>query len=506
MTEISVALIDDFENTPTVLRRSMWSGDGTAPANLDIVRGDIRLVNSLCARFDDASESSLRQSLSAHTGPLVLFLDIDLRFDEDKQREAAMNIRNRLSECDHREGSKALEFVENILSESPGTKKDRLDGIDVALHAIDNHDINPLVIRVATGGSKGAEFSRILRVLASKDRSMDCFGVDLTIGSFNDAKDWSTEEVWTSLVLPAVEDLQVRISRCSALPLVRLNSYLSWAAERKHDDPKDHDAAGTLELFLRPPLTSLLDLSESEWERYLWPHIASIPDHGIEMIQRSGTPHRDTLCAPAAWLFALAAYRSYPDQLSWREVFDLKDLSDPKMPAKLPEQRSADAWASYSITPSLLVGVTSHNDSPTLHDTIRRFFHMCLKLFEPSKSKPSPLEKVTLSDSGLSFLLTFDAWDTSEDTERNGGCLMKKLARWRDAYVGRSTGNYQRKDTSEESPGRTSRAILDWWIATSLRDFDGNRKEAFSSRTPGRWILKIRPRGQNKTEVIFCAA
>jgi hypothetical protein len=484
--EVTVALIDDNEVAHGFLQECFLSEKHASATEAGLVREDVRLPKDFSTRFTEVSETRIRERLRKHSGPLLLLLDLDLNFSLEKRKEIVANLQRRISKIEHVGKAVAAAYLEKLLAEGDNRLLSYIDGVSIALETILNPNISPLSIRLATTGLAGAgESVVVLKVLGSKSRSSDCFFVDNNPGGlpFAQAKGvFTPAQVWSDIIQPAVKEVRSNIPKCSSRPEGRLEEYLAWIVGQ-HNHLVNYGQTSHFESFIRPHLVPFLGIAEDEWYEKIWPHFKKTPGQGANFLKRTGTSSRDTLCASGGWLLALAAFQALHISRPWQDVFRPADLSD-----------QPDGWESFQLTPTLSMGKPIN-----VHEAMRRFFRLCLRLFEADKTKSGPLIKVSLSLSGLEFLLDFDAWDMSNHKE----CLISKLVKWRDGYLKRE-GGYLWESELNEGHG-TSRALWDWWLMTSLDEdlsLEYAASEVFNVDTC--WRIRLKRTQEGQTKVVFC--
>ena len=485
MTHISVALIDNDPFGHEFIRKCIESQDALLEAarspNVGLVLDEgISQVASM------ETVDSITAAIANHTGPLLLFVDLDLSFEDATKLDLINRLSEALSLNTNVARIRAIQFLTN-LKQSAALRR-YVDGIEFAWKALANEAINPLFIQFASNEPAViGDWTRMMYLLAEGLRSPECFKVGEARGGLSFGAAFASVMnpgfALRGIIMPVAEDLLGIVGICSGDPMAGLRKFLDWAGTpRLHDQIDDAVAGGSLADFLRSPMNHLLG-KEGVWD-YIWPFIQE-PRIWGEIIKRCGTGSREQLTAAGAWLLALAAFHAANNQRDWLEIFK---------PAHLAI--SDDGWDSFRLSPALTIGL--HDSPNTLRDAIERYFRMCYELFRPqSRQMTGPLEGVTLSEKGLELDLNFDAW-----TSRSGKpCLAQQLGRWRDGYLQGRSGNSWTLPLGSGSGA--SRAILDWWLASSLGDY---RPMLFNDLFgfENLWTLRLRRTPRGNTKVIFC--
>ncbi|MEQ1947226.1 MAG: hypothetical protein ABL995_08555, partial [Bryobacteraceae bacterium] len=234
--------------------------------------------------------------------------------------------------------------------------------------------------------------------------------------------------------------------------------------------------------------------SEDSWNDNLWPQLAS---HASDVVMHSGTIARRGLSVAAAWLLALSAYQKVDGKRPWTEIFDVTNLS------VLPNGHS---WGNILVTPRLTCNGTFPAHS--LHQAIEYYYWMCFRLFrheagKAARGEAAPLEKVILNHKeGLCFVLSFDSWSTIPPAPRS---LSENVSHWRDAYLrNQPPGGHSWSNKVAAGPNSAARALLDWWLATSVHDFPLEQDSVFGDEEFLRTFLKRHAQGDLvKTYVVF---
>lgn len=469
---VRVALIDDRPNAHQYLRK-VFAGHAGAEAEL---------VEGISLRINTKSSEAVHSALRLYKGPLLLILDLDLNLPG---RAALFDRLDRaLATSSSLEAGAARNFVAQRRSTPP--EEQGIDGLDFAWTAVQNKNIDPLSIYISTRTTSLVENCRLtLLALADQYRKRDCFSVQgiptgISISGASES-DYTQKQVFDEAIAPAINDFRRLIAACSADAHDRLDTFLKWI-EDAHTPLDDHLAKGNLREFVSPEMKKLLDISDEEWNDPLWLHLANGPNLA-ETFKTFGSKSRTSFSPAGAWLIALAAFRASGDRRPWTDVFSPKELSEDK----------EDGWKTVSITPLLTVNELFGGN--TMHDCIRRYFTMCLELFNAKGKNRGPLERVTLTLSSLEFELAFDAWSPQDD------CLVSKIRKWRDGYLGRSSG-YNWENSSRRTQAGASAAVFEFWLATALSDYQPKIYDPLFA--PSRnWAFTIERRPKGKTTVCF---
>jgi hypothetical protein len=183
-------------------------------------------------------------------------------------------------------------------------------------------------------------------------------------------------------------------------------------------------------------------------------------------IQAQTGTSRSAISAPGAWLVALGAYRALWPHARWQNIFEVSQL-----------QRDLRGRL---ITPA---------QSPQrLQRTIRSLFEMYQRLFEahdPIAMSNSPVRKVSLSHSGLSFTLGFDCM-----SDQDGSSLVEKLNECCESTI----------HAESRVKNKTSLAIWNFILHTYFSDSGNISRDGLWG---GYWRLNIRPHGRGTTLIYF---
>ncbi|MEL7357839.1 MAG: hypothetical protein AAFN40_14875 [Cyanobacteria bacterium J06560_6] len=382
---------------------------------------DVKLVDSLSKRIKFPSIfDRLIKNLSDFSGDLILILDLGLDLPIATER----SLRDR------------YDIAANIIDS-------QIDGVVVALEAIKNANISPLLILIATElGHQG---------------SIECFLQDRInrSGRANQIRlEFSPRGFGLSHQKYARDIVNFSIDQFERYFDGRFERFFARIEKLNHDDCQSAKAQEMLSSLLNVDFESSLKGLGSKQQILQ------------EALKSMGSETGKPLSAVGAWIYALAAYRHVHPEGNWQRKFNVDDL---------------DESLSYCA-------LLPHQKLETLRGSIRIFHEMCCRLFmsDDMSRSDEALENVSLSaEYGLSFVLNFSCQGVP-------GSIHERLkALYKSSVSGKKLSSSRHK---------TSFSLWQFWQASSLSDSDTLGEEGMFSPI---WRLNVVPREGRKTQVVF---
>lgn len=320
---------------------------------------------------------------------------------------------------------------------------EQIDGLVVALEAIRNPKIWPLLIVVATQYGHQDSIQNFLQAhIDASDRS-DKIRLDFSSRGFGLSNQSYAGEIIQSAINKFERDFGDRFKQ-----------FLKEIASISHDDCQTRTAERILFSLLNFDVGSPISTLESKKQILR------------ESLKSMGSQAGKPLSATGAWVFALAAYRRTNPQGNWQSKFNTDDLKNN----------------------FLYCNILPPQNLTTLRQSISIFFEMCCRLFESNNSISSgqeALEEVRLLEyQGLSFILNFPCQGGSNSLH---GRLM--------ALAKASLNG----DSLEQNRHMTSLSIWRFWLTSTISDRTPLDQEGIFSPI---WRINVLPEGE-KTKVVF---
>lgn len=380
----------------------------------------IELVKELSERIKFLRTfNKILTQISSFSGELVIILDLGL--------ELPMSVKQKL----RRDYSIETEVIDA-----------QIDGIVIALEAIKNSKILPLLIVVATQYGRLDSIQNFLQArIDASDRS-DKIKLEFSPKGFG----LSNQKYAGEIIKFAVNQFEYCFGD-------RFKEFFKEIEFISHDECQTQMA----EIVL----SNLLDLDISS------PIFTLQPKHQIlqESLKSMGSQTGKPLSAVGAWIYALAAYRRTTPQGDWQTKFIVDELKDD--------------FLDFNVLPP--------QEFKTLRKSIRLFFEMCCRLFEGKDdiSGQETLDRVSLSeDKGLSFILNFPC-------QGGIGSLHNRLI---DLASKGLNG-----EPLEQKKHMTSLSVWRFWLTSSISDRAYLDQEGIFSPI---WRINVIPDGE-KTKVVF---
>jgi len=433
---------------------------------------DLRLDRKLSPPFANQTAEDnrktleqIRDGIALCQGPMILALDLDLSLGEESNR-----IRKEVRV-----------LVEQILGPSLagdlGEIDRQVDGLLIAVEAIKQRSIKPLVVAVLTSKGGNQDIEHVLNEFTkSQDREHE---VKILKGSELGNRVLSAKGADSKYVTDLFNDIAQQFQTAFGGQVNKFFNLLDAAGV--HGSLDDNPKAEVTRL-----LSVLLDLAEEEFTSQIWETWSqSLTKPVTETVKDMGINERERLSATAAWFFALAAYRHTKDPRDWQTLFDIKEL--------------VKGLETYYLTPP-------QNKATFRHTTIC-FYDMCRALFSSEQfldgnPQPGPLVRVMLSkERGLRMLLNFDC--APETAEGNRKSLYEQVGRWRNNSIG-----WEPKNTSYDAR-TTSRTVWRFWLASSVGNNPLTFPEDDTDDVDGvfgsnlLWRMNIFRRPAGRSEVVF---
>lgn len=384
------------------------------------LRKEIELIERLSKRIKfPYIYKELVRNLAAFEGDLMLILDLGLDLPIAIKRE----LRNQYS------------IPEAIIDE-------QVDGTVVALEAINNLQISPLLIVIATRYGHQDSIENFLSTYIDSNRRSSEVELEFSPNGFSLADHSRAGEI-----------IDFTIRKFEHHFGSRFDSFFDSIKSLSHDACQSTDAI-TL-------LSKLLDIDFDEFDG-VWRGKEQILREALKsMGSQTGKP----LCAVGAWVYALAAYRCEYPTGNWLHKFNVSDLQS--------------EFLQYRVIPEQAF--------ETLRHSIQTFYEMCIRLFRSDNihSSSETLKSVTLSNEvGLNFTLNFPCYDTP-------GSLYERI---------QDLANASRQGKAfPQQKHKTSLAIWKFWIASSMASQKVLDTEGMFSPI---WRMNIVSEGK-ETRVIF---
>lgn len=467
MKPVQCLLVEDNGRAQDLVR--MFFGPNGSPAGLP----GLQLNHALLRPFEGTPNTrkqtllEIADATSNLSGPLILLIDFDLGLDnQDVRREVRELIERRIGR------------------QLPGAIDRQMDGLLVAVEAIANVNLRPLLIVLTTGYGGHDELKETLDLFATSVKRVNDIAIVVSFEarSFSRAGTKQQNEGTESALKYIGDIFRVALQEFRARFETSFDSFLAML-----DDGTVHRSLLTdSETVCARLLCHLLQLDPQEFREEIWKKWNPTPPDAKETILKMG--RRDQFSAASAWLYALAAFLHSGDTRKWTSVFNAADISD---------KRLSSCHLTAPQTPS------------TIRTTVRCFYEMCRELMfadltrsnlsVSSTSLSGPLVKACVSyDVGLSILLGFDCGKAAPDRDFS---LLEQIGRWRDASLGLASGD-------EPGTRTSSHATWRYWMAATLGDSPlPCEKESINGAfgTPYIWKMNVFRKPDSQTEVIFRA-
>ena len=383
---------------------------------------DVNLVDSLSKRIKFPSLfDRLRKNLANFSGDLILILDLGLDLPIATER----SLRNRYN------------ISANIIDS-------QVDGVVVALEAIENTSISPLLIVIATELGHQGSIEHFLQDFIDRSDRKEQIRLEFSPRGFGLSNQRYAREIIDFAVsrFEHYFDADGRFERF----FVRLEGL-------SHDDCQGTGAQKMLSSLLNLDLAAAAGWGSKE-------------QIFREALKSMGSETGKPLSAAGGWIYALAAYRHEHPESDWQRKFRLEDLTEN----------------------SLYCALLPYQTLETLRGSIRIYYEMCRRLFKSNTvgSSTETLAQVSLStDDGFSFVLNFPCLGIP-------GSLHERLKSLHKSSI---QGN-----ALESQRHKTSFAIWQFWQASALSDRDTLDEEGMFSPI---WRLNVIPKEGGKTKVVF---
>ena len=363
--------------------------------------------------------NALLKEIAIFSGELIIILDLGL--------ELPISIKEKLR--------KNYSVDREIIDE-------QIDGLAIALEAMKNPKIMPLLIVVATQYGHQDSIQNFLQAhIDASDRS-DRIKLEFSPRGFG----LSNQKYAGEILKFATHQFEYYFGD-------RFKQFFGEIEPVSHDDCQTKKAERLLSNLLDLEVDSPISPFQSKQQILR------------ESLKSMGSQAGKPLSATGAWIYALAAYRCTNPQGSWQNKFDVNDLKD--------------NFLYYNIIPP--------QNLTTLRQSIEIFFEMCCRLFESSTdiSGQETLKRVSLSETqGLSFTLNFSCQGGSSS-------LHNRLI-----TLARTSLN---GDLLEQNNHMTSLSIWRFWLASTISDRTPLDQEGMFSPI---WRINIIPEGE-KTTIVF---
>jgi hypothetical protein len=388
-------------------------------------------------------------------GPMVLMVDFDLQLQGDEREKVRVEI-------------------EQIIGKTiTGDLYRHFDGLRVAVEAIRQREIKPLLVFLQSGYGQFPTITALLEEFIQKQGREK----EVKVVSAEEGKHLGYPGITKEIVGKILKDAAQKYRSKFVEP--RLDSLFQMLGDAHSEINDDHQAAAT------KLLTGFLGLSENEFDKKIWDVWKGQQQESIQnTLKRLGIPGRNELPASSAWFYVLGAYLHSNNTRPWHEIFDVKNLLEEGLE---------------------LCYLTPPQKSDTLKKTIRCFYEMCAALFrrEPQQEKADdtcPLRSVTLSrQGGLRILLNYDCGVRVEGKDAS---LYEQIGNWRSSSL-------EWSDKSDNPNARnTSKAIWRFWQATSLGDLNLDEDTTDNAGVFGNitfWRMNIYRKPLGLSEVVFKA-
>lgn len=382
---------------------------------------DVNLVSNLSRRIKFSGIfDRLIKNLSNFSGDLILILDLGLDLPIATERSLRVH----------------YDIAANIIDS-------QIDGVVVALEAIKNANISPLLILIATELGHQGSIEHFLQDRINRSGRSDQIRLEFSPRGFG----LSNQKYAKDIVNFSVEQFERYFDG-------RFKRFFTRIEGLSHDDCQGAEAQEILSGLLNVDLES----SAEGW--------GSKQQILREALKSMGSETGKPLSAVGAWVYALAAYRHVHPEGDWQHKFNLGDL---------------DESLSYCA-------LLPHQKLETLRGSIRIFYEMCCRLFMSNDANRSieTLDQVSLSiEHGLMFVLNFPCQGVPGSIHERLKTLHKQSVRGEKLSASRH---------------KTSFSLWQFWQTSSLSDRDTLDDEGMFSPI---WRLNVVPREGRKTKVVF---
>jgi hypothetical protein len=460
MDQTRLVVIEDSGKGHIVINQ-LFGKDGLSEAipNLQLDRELSLPFTEQIPEENRATLDRVRKALDSCQGPMLLALDLDLGLGEESGK-----IRGAVRQLTE----------EKLGREIPGEIDRQVDGLLIAVEAINQSRIKPLLVVIQTSRGLHDQNRNLLQEFTKRQNREHEVKVIVS------TKYLSSPDANSTYVASLFNDAQKAFQEFFGGQLAKFFQMLDEGT----DDTTHNNLDKNPKAEATRVLTVLLDLSEQDFLNQIWETWKqNLTKPVTETVKTMGIKERERLSASAGWFFALAAFRHSKDPRDWQEVFDINQLV-------------AGLETSYLTPPQ---------SETTLRRTIICFYEMCLALFKSEEHKegkpqPGPLVAVTLTkDEGLRMLLNFDCAPAPDESKPKS--LYEQVGRWRN-----NSGGWHQMNKAEDAR-ITSRSIWRFWLATSVGDKPlphpeyGGSAGVFGSNSLWRMNIFRRPAG--RSEVVF---